>query len=216
MFLLDTNVVSKLRTTRVGKADRNVTAWVQTVPAGSLFLSMTVIQELEIGVLLAERRDLKQGSRLHIWLDAHVLPALAGRILPVNTTVVRRNTSLHLPDSDANGICSNIAEPVAPVSWPAPRAGPAARPRACLCRPSTSLPVSAPSVVDGRACPDQIHRPWKRSGITFVWLWRSLKPADCPAVEHGGEAGEAGVDDDRTGLAVVAGPATSRAQTQVA
>src|SRR5206468_8932067 len=39
------------------------------------------------------------------------------------------------------------------VSWSAPRAGPAARPRACLCRPSTTLLHSAPQFVDGRAKP---------------------------------------------------------------
>jgi len=49
MFLLDTNVVSELRKARAGKADRNVTTWVETVPAGSLFLSVIVVQELEIG-----------------------------------------------------------------------------------------------------------------------------------------------------------------------
>src|SRR3954452_10982227 len=98
MFLLDTNVISELRKARAGKADRNVTTWVETVPAGSLFLSVIVIQELEIGVLLAERRDSKQGSRLRIWLDEHVLPTFAGRILPVDTAVVRRSAALHVPD----------------------------------------------------------------------------------------------------------------------
>jgi predicted nucleic acid-binding protein len=98
MFLLDTNVISELRKARAGKADRNVTTWVETVPAGSLFLSVIVIQELEIGVLLAERRDPKQGSFLRIWLDEHVLPAFAGRILFVDTAVARRSARLHVPD----------------------------------------------------------------------------------------------------------------------
>jgi predicted nucleic acid-binding protein len=98
MFLLDTNVISELRKARAGKADRNVTTWVETVPAGSLFLSVIVIQELEIGVLLAERRDPKQGSFLRIWLDEHVLPAFAGRILSVDTAVARRSAGLHVPD----------------------------------------------------------------------------------------------------------------------
>jgi predicted nucleic acid-binding protein len=99
MFLLDTNVISELRKARAGKADRNVATWVQTVPAGGLFLSVIVIQELEIGVLLAERRDPTQGSLLRIWLDEHVLPAFAGRILPVDTAVARRSAALHVPDA---------------------------------------------------------------------------------------------------------------------
>jgi predicted nucleic acid-binding protein len=98
MFLLDTNVISELRKARAGKADPNVTSWVETVPVGSLFLSVIVIQELEIGVLLAERRDPKQGSLLRIWLDEHVLPAFAGRILFVDTAVARRSAALHVPD----------------------------------------------------------------------------------------------------------------------
>jgi predicted nucleic acid-binding protein len=98
MFLLDTNVISELRKARAGKADRNVAAWARTVPAGSLFLSAIVIQELEIGVLLAERRDPPKGAILRAWLDGHVLPAFSERILPVDTHVARRSAALHVPD----------------------------------------------------------------------------------------------------------------------
>jgi len=98
MFLLDTNVISELRKARAGKADRNVAAWVRPIPAGSLFLSVIVIQELEIRTLLAERRDPPTGAILRAWLDDHVLPAFAGRILPVDTDVARRSAALHVPD----------------------------------------------------------------------------------------------------------------------
>ncbi len=98
MFLLDTNVISELRKVRAGKADPTVASWVRGVPAGSLFLSVIVVQELEIGTLLAERRDPSQGAILRAWLDEHVLPAFAGRILPVDTAVARRAAALHVPD----------------------------------------------------------------------------------------------------------------------
>jgi predicted nucleic acid-binding protein len=98
MFLLDTNVVSELRKVRAGKADRNVAIWIATIPAGSLFLSVIVIQELEIGTLLAERRDPAKGAILRAWLDDHVLPSFADRILPVDTAVARRSAALHVPD----------------------------------------------------------------------------------------------------------------------
>jgi toxin FitB len=98
MFLLDTNVVSELRKAKAGKADPNVTRWAQCAPAGSLFLSAIVIQELELGTLLVERRDPSQGALLRDWLDNHVLPAFAGRILPVDTAVARRAAALHVPD----------------------------------------------------------------------------------------------------------------------
>jgi predicted nucleic acid-binding protein len=98
MFLLDTSVISELRKVRAGRADRNVAAWVRTVPAGGLFLSVIVVQELEIGTLLAERRNPPQGAMLRAWLDGHVLPAFAERILPVDTAVARRSAALHVPD----------------------------------------------------------------------------------------------------------------------
>ncbi len=98
MFLLDTNVISELRKARAGKADANVTAWARTIPVGSLFLSVIVIQELEIGVLLAERRDPAKGGILRTWLDDHVLPSFSERILPIDTVVARRSAALHVPD----------------------------------------------------------------------------------------------------------------------
>jgi len=97
MFLLDTNVISELRKARAGKANHNVTAWVGTIPAGSLFLSVIVIQELEIGVLLAERHDPAKGAILRRWLDNYVPPSFSGRILPIDTTVARRSAALHVP-----------------------------------------------------------------------------------------------------------------------
>ena len=98
MLLLDTNVISELRKARAGKADPNLTAWIQVVPAGSLYLSAIVIQELEIGILLAERRDPSKGALLRAWLDEHVLPTFSDRILPIDTKVARRSAALHIPD----------------------------------------------------------------------------------------------------------------------
>lgn len=98
MFLLDTNVVSELRKAKSGKADRNVAAWAANVPAVSLFISAITIQELEIGTLLAERKDAAQGAILRAWLDDHVLPAFAERVLPIDTDVARRSAALHVPD----------------------------------------------------------------------------------------------------------------------
>jgi predicted nucleic acid-binding protein len=98
MFLLDTNVVSELRKARAGKADPNVAAWAGAVSAGSLFLSAIVVHELELGVLLAERRDRTQGTVLRAWLDGHVLPAFTGRILAVDTAVALRGAALNVPN----------------------------------------------------------------------------------------------------------------------
>lgn len=97
MFILDTNVVSELRKVRLGKADEHVARWADSVNASDLYLSVITVQELEIGVLLAERRDPVQGAAFRSWLSTHVLPAFDGRILPVDTAVAIRSAKLHVP-----------------------------------------------------------------------------------------------------------------------
>lgn len=98
MFILDTNVVSELRKIRLGRADARVAQWADSVESVDLYLSCITVQELEIGVLLAERRDPAQGAVFRTWLDHHVLPAFADRILPVDTAVAQRSAKLHVPD----------------------------------------------------------------------------------------------------------------------
>ena len=98
MFLLDTNVVSELRKIRLGRADQHVAQWADSVDAVDLYLSAITVQELELGVLLLERRDSAQSAVFRTWLESHVLPAFAGRILPVDTAVAKRCAALHVPD----------------------------------------------------------------------------------------------------------------------
>ena len=98
MFLLDTHVVSELRKVRLGKADPNLARWADEVDPADLYLSVIVVQELEIGIRLAERRDPAQGAIFRAWLEAQVLPAFAGRILPVDIAVALRSAALHVPD----------------------------------------------------------------------------------------------------------------------
>ena len=98
MYVLDTKVVSELRKIRLGKADVHVAAWADSIDAADLYLSAITVQELEIGVLLAERRDPSQGAVFRVWLNSHVLPAFAGRILAVDTAVAQRSSRLHVPD----------------------------------------------------------------------------------------------------------------------
>ena len=98
MLLLDTNVVSELRKICLGKADKNVAIWAEGLETVSLYLSAIAVQELEIGVLLAERRDPVQGKVFRTWLENQVLPTFEGRILPVDSAVARRSASLHVPN----------------------------------------------------------------------------------------------------------------------
>ena len=111
MYLLDTNVVSELRKAKAGKADKNVAKWAADVAVPSLFLSAITILELEIEVLLIERRDSVQGAVLREWFEGHVLTAFSQRVLPVDTAVAQRAARLQVPDprSDRDAIIAATA-----------------------------------------------------------------------------------------------------------
>ena len=98
MYLLDTNVISEIRKIRFGSANKNVAKWADDVDARELYLSVITVEELEIGILLLERRDPKQGSVLRAWLDQQVLPAFEGRILEIDMAIVLRSAHLHVPN----------------------------------------------------------------------------------------------------------------------
>ncbi|CAN1514640.1 VapC Predicted nucleic acid-binding protein, contains PIN domain [Burkholderiaceae bacterium] len=98
MYLLDTNVVSELRKVGAGRADPKVAQWAESVETASLFVSVITIQELEIGIQLAMRRDSTQGELLRQWMNQHVLPAFEGRVLSVDLAVVQRSAALHVPN----------------------------------------------------------------------------------------------------------------------
>jgi predicted nucleic acid-binding protein len=98
MYLLDTNLISELRKVSSGKADSRVVAWARGVTSENLFLSVITILELEIGILLVERRDPVQGAVLRTWLQSHVLPAFSDRILDIDTAVAQRCAALHVPN----------------------------------------------------------------------------------------------------------------------
>lgn len=111
MYLLDTNTVSELRKAKTDKIDKNVQAWANHVSTTTLFISVITVLELELGILLLERRDNQQGAILRTWLHDHVLPAFSGRILDIDTTVARRCAALHVPDrrSDRDALIAATA-----------------------------------------------------------------------------------------------------------
>jgi toxin FitB len=109
MYVLDTNVVSELR--KAKKADQNVTKWAQPLPSATLYISVISLLELEIGILLMERRDKEQGAILRAWMNRHVLPTFSGRILAIDTTVAQRCAALHVPNprSDRDALIAATA-----------------------------------------------------------------------------------------------------------
>lgn len=109
MYLLDTNVVSELR--KAKRADARVRMWAQSVPAASLYLSAISILELELGILLLQRRDRKQGALLRAWMDGQVLPTFLDHIVAVDAAVAQRCAALQVPNprSDRDALIAATA-----------------------------------------------------------------------------------------------------------
>lgn len=98
MYLVDTNVVSELRKLGSGRAHPNVADWAFRTPISQLYLSSMTLMEIEVGTLLLERRDPKQGAIVRRWFDEHVVPNFSNRILPFDDAVARACARLHVPD----------------------------------------------------------------------------------------------------------------------
>jgi hypothetical protein len=98
MYVLDTNVVSEIFKKNSRRANPDVIAWARGIPAINQFLSAVTLFELEMGVLLMERRDPRQGKMLRTWLEDRVLPAFHNRVLAVDSEVARRCAALHVPN----------------------------------------------------------------------------------------------------------------------
>ncbi|MDQ0840200.1 type II toxin-antitoxin system VapC family toxin [Sphingomonas faeni] len=99
MYLLDTNTLSELRKRRSGKISAAVEAWAGSVDQADMYLSVITIMEIELGIALLERRDPRQAGMLRLWLHDKVMPAFAGRILSIDTTIALRCARLHVPDT---------------------------------------------------------------------------------------------------------------------
>lgn len=94
-FLLDTNVVSALR---IRGREPQVQAWAASIPVADQFVSALTIAEIERGVVGKERTDPSQGAVLRRWLEEHVLPAFAGRVLPFDLPAARILATYPIPD----------------------------------------------------------------------------------------------------------------------
>ena len=97
MFLLDTNVISEVRKASAGRADPNVIAWLSARDAAACYVSAITLMELDLGILLIERRDPIQGARLRTWMEDYVLPEFSERTVPVDRAVALACARLHVP-----------------------------------------------------------------------------------------------------------------------
>lgn len=94
MYLIDTDVVVRLRSGREAQADRPLVAWASGVPRQGLFLSAVTVLELERAALHAERRSKGGSAPWRRWIDDHLLPAFESRILAVDAACAARAARL--------------------------------------------------------------------------------------------------------------------------
>lgn len=83
-FLVDTNVLSELR--KGARAHAGVSAWFESAPEDSLFLSVLVVGEIRRGIEALRGRDRASALNLDRWL-ARLEQVYGSRILPVNQAI---------------------------------------------------------------------------------------------------------------------------------
>jgi hypothetical protein len=84
-WLLDTNILSE---GRKPKADPRVTAFLEAQPLSSLYISVVNVAEIRFGIEL--QQDPGRRLQLNDWLTQKLLPAFAGRVLPVTEDILLR------------------------------------------------------------------------------------------------------------------------------
>jgi predicted nucleic acid-binding protein len=94
MFVLDTNVISELRSGKPNPSSA-VLAWAASTALSSHYLTSVTVYELELGVLHLERR--KQGSGIRQWLET-VKSTFRGRVLPFSDHAAVACARMHVPN----------------------------------------------------------------------------------------------------------------------
>ena len=93
-FLLDTNVISEARKP---SGNANVKAWLASVPANSLYLSVLVVGEVRRGIERLRRRDPPQAAVYETWL-ARLQRDYTDRIIPITADIAEEWGRLNVPD----------------------------------------------------------------------------------------------------------------------
>ena len=88
MFLLDSNLVSELRSAK--RCDPAVRAWEQGTPLDSCWISVITLLEIRRGIDQVRRKDAPFAAVLQEWLEQKVKPAFASRVLAVTPAVAER------------------------------------------------------------------------------------------------------------------------------
>jgi toxin FitB len=88
MHLLDTAIVTTLRD--AGDAETGTILWATGMARETLFISVIALHELQAQAHEANQRSPNAGQLWRRWIEDHVMRAFDGRILAIDTAVVRR------------------------------------------------------------------------------------------------------------------------------
>ena len=94
MYLLDTNIVSELRTP---KPRGGVVAWISAQDASALYLSAMTIAELQRGVEMTREQDGEKAKQIEAWLEQLTF---TGQALAMDSAVCREWAKLMRRRSD--------------------------------------------------------------------------------------------------------------------
>lgn len=97
MFLLDTDILLRLRGGAKDGADRPLASWAARTDRQTLFVPAIAILELERAAQQAESRRKGGGEGWRRWIDEQLLPAFGPRILPLDATLASRAARLPYP-----------------------------------------------------------------------------------------------------------------------
>lgn len=105
MYLLDTNIISEMRKTKTGKANKGVVDWVKNQPLNQLYTCEIVIMELLRWVEQKQRKDPEQAKHLQAWFESFVLTSFEGRILNIDRRASKICASFHVPNPRGENDC---------------------------------------------------------------------------------------------------------------
>lgn len=88
MFLLDSNLISELRSAK--RCHPAVRAWERATPPDSCWISVIALLEIRRGIDQVERKDAPFAAILNQWLEHKVKPAFENRMLAVTQAVAER------------------------------------------------------------------------------------------------------------------------------
>ena len=83
MFLLDSNVISELRSAK--RCNLRVRDWEQKTPLASCWISVISLLEIRRGIGQVARKDAPFAEVLDQWMEARVKPTFDGRVLAVTS-----------------------------------------------------------------------------------------------------------------------------------